>query len=68
MLFGAKKDDTIVSGALYLFYGKQLVYLYGATDRSFGAIGAQYRLTHEITKRGYKEKYTSLDLLGVAPV
>lgn len=50
-LFVAEQDGEIVSGAVYLYYGKQLVYLYGATDRSFGAIGAQYRLTHEIVKR-----------------
>jgi len=68
VLFAAKKDDEIVSGALYLFYGKQMVYLYGATDRSFGTIWGQYWLTHEITKRWHKEKYTSLDLLWVSPV
>lgn len=67
-LFTAEQDGEIVSGAVYLYYGKQLVYLYGATDRSFGSIGAQYRLTHEIVKRWADNVYTSLDLLGVAPV
>lgn len=35
VLFAAMKEKEIVSGALYLYYGKQMVYLYGSTDRSF---------------------------------
>ncbi len=68
-LFAALNDKKeIVSWAVYLFYGKQMIYLYGATDRSYGAIGAQYRLTFEILKRAHEHNRTSLDLLWVAPV
>ena len=67
-LFLAMKDDVIVAGSLMLFYGKQMVYLYGATDRSFGNIGAHYRLTYEIMQWGHRAKKTQLDLLGIAPV
>jgi lipid II:glycine glycyltransferase (peptidoglycan interpeptide bridge formation enzyme) len=67
-LFAAKKDKEIVSGAVYLYYGKQLVYLYGATDRTYGNIWAQYRLTFEIMKRANKNKRSSIDLLWVSPV
>lgn len=37
-LFLAKKGKDIVSGSIILTYEKDLIYLYGATDRSFGAI------------------------------
>ena len=67
-IFAAKKDNEIVSWAVYLFYGKQLIYLYWSTDRTYWNIWAQYRLTLEILKRAHKNKRTSLDLLGVAPV
>lgn len=67
-LFLWLQDGKIVTGAVYLWYGKQMIYLYGGTDRSYGDIWAQYRLTDQIIKRWSTEKYTSLDLLGVAPV
>ena len=52
-LFLVKKGKKIVSGSVVLFFKdeKYLVYLYGATDRSFGDIGAHYRLQYEIMKR-----------------
>jgi hypothetical protein len=67
-LFIWLKDDKIVTWWVYLYYGKQMIYLYGWTDRAWGDIWAQYRLTDQIIRRGKEEKYTSLDLLGVAPV
>jgi len=42
--------------------------LYGATDRTYGNIWAQYRLTFEILQWAHKNKRSSLDLLGVSPV
>lgn len=67
-LFAAKKGKEIVTWAVYLYYGKQLIYLYGATDRTYGNIWAQYRLTFEIMKRAHKNKRSSIDLLWVSPV
>lgn len=64
----ALQDGKIVSWAVYLYYGKQLIYLYGGTDRSYGDIWAQYRLTDQIIEWWVGEWYTSLDLLGVSPV
>lgn len=67
-LFLWLQEGKIVTWAVYLWYGKQMIYLYGGTDRWFGDIGAQYRLTDQIIKRWKQQHYTSLDLLGVAPV
>jgi lipid II:glycine glycyltransferase (peptidoglycan interpeptide bridge formation enzyme) len=67
-LFLWVQNGKIVTGAVYLRYGKQMIYLYGGTDRSYGDIWAQYRLTDQIIRRWVDAKYTSLDLLGVAPV
>jgi len=63
----AKKGNTIVSGSLCLCIDNQLIYLYGATDRSFGHFGAHYRLTLEILQRAKEQTYSSFDLLGIAP-
>lgn len=66
-LFLIKQGSKIVSGSIVLFFEEELIYLYGATDRSFGAIGAHYRLQYEIMKRWHQHKYKTMDLLGVAP-
>ena len=68
-LFLVKQKNKIVSGSIVLFFEeeKELVYLYGATDRSFGDIGSHYLLQYEIMKRGHQHKYETMDLLGVAP-
>ena len=46
---------------------KELIYLYGATNREFGNIWGHYRLKDQIMKWGADHHYRSLDLLGVAP-
>lgn len=66
-LFLAKKGATIVSGSLCLWIDDQLIYLYGATDRSFGPIGAHYWLTVQLLQRAQDAGKTSFDLLGIAP-
>lgn len=68
VLFAGLRDGKLVTGAVYLHYGKQLVYLYGMTNRTFGDIGAQYRLTAQIIDRAHTNGWKSIDLLGVAPV
>ena len=44
----------------------QLIYLYGATDRGFGDIGAHYWLTMHIRARARDNRFSSFDLLGIA--
>ncbi len=70
----AKKWGTLVSGSVILEYKekkegakKELIYLYGATNREFGNIGGHYWLKDQIMKWGADHHYRSLDLLGVAP-
>jgi hypothetical protein len=65
-LFVAKKDDAVVSGSVCLAHEKQLIYLYGATDRAWGNIGAHYRLTMHIRGRARDEGFTQFDLWGIA--
>ena len=59
----------IVSGSIYLFdkTAKAIIYLYGATDRKAGNIGANNFLKREVIKRAKKEWYEIFDLLGGAP-
>ncbi|MBP6909999.1 hypothetical protein KBC03_00120 [Patescibacteria group bacterium] len=47
----------IVSGSIYLFdkTAKAIIYLYGATDRKAGNIGANNFLKREVIKRAKKE-------------
>lgn len=65
------KDPSghIVSGSIYLFDKKEkaLVYLYGATDRKAGNIGANNFLKWEVIKRSKAQGYEIFDLLGGAP-
>lgn len=67
-LFFAKKGDTIVSWSLCLIDKKQMYYLYGATDRSFGDIWGHYWLMDNIFYRWHEMWYESLDLLGISPL
>ncbi len=46
---------------------KQLIYLYGATNREYGNIWGHYRLTDQILKRWSQQWYEYYDLLWVAP-
>jgi len=50
-------NGTIVSGSIYLFDHKEkaVIYLYGATDRKAGNIGANNFLKREFIKRAKKE-------------
>jgi lipid II:glycine glycyltransferase (peptidoglycan interpeptide bridge formation enzyme) len=66
-LFLATKEGAIVSGSLFLFEGKQMTYLYGATDRSFGDIGGHYWLMYNSFCRWQQSGYLHCDLLGIAP-
>lgn len=56
-----------MSGSLCLQVEQQLIYLYGATDRAFGAIGAHYRLTLHILAWARDHHMDQFDLLGIAP-
>lgn len=68
-LFLVYKGAELVCGAIYLIQDDSAFYLYGATDRSFGEIGAYYRMQDHINQY-YKQVWTitSLDLLGVSPL
>ncbi len=46
-------DGNIVSGSIYLFdkHAQAIIYLYGATDRKAGNVGANNFLKWEVIKR-----------------
>ena len=48
-------------------FGEQMIYLYGATDRAYGDIGAHYWLTMHIRARARDRHFLTFDLLGIAP-
>lgn len=64
----AKKWKKIVAWSVVVYRWKTLVYLYWATDRSFGAIWWHYRLTDQIMKRWADNDFSTYDLLWVAPI
>lgn len=66
-LFLAKKWDAIVSWSVCVQFGEEMIYLYGATDRWFGDIGAHYWLTMHIRARARDHHFVTFDLLGIAP-
>lgn len=66
-LFLAMKWDEIVSGSVILWIGKDMYYLYWATNRAYGDIWWHYWLKDNIFERASKQWYISCDLLGVAP-
>ncbi len=68
LLLLAKKWKKIVAWSVVIQRWKKLIYLYGATDRSFWAIWGHYWLTDQIMKRGADHGYVSYDLLWTAPV
>ena len=67
-LFLLKQGNEIVSGSVCLFREKTCVYLYGATARAYGDIGAHYLLNRQIMERAKAAHFTTYDLLGVSPV
>lgn len=67
-LFLLKQGQDIVSWSVCLFRNKTLIYLYGATARAFGDIGAHYLLNREIMHYASKQWFHLYDLLWVAPV
>lgn len=66
-LFVAKKWDAIVSWSVCVQFWDQVIYLYWATDRWYGDIGAHYWLTLHIRARARDHHFLSFDLLGIAP-
>ena len=44
-----------------------MIYLYGATDRAYGDIGAHYWLTMHIRARARDHHFKTFDLLGISP-
>ena len=66
-LFLAKKWSEIVSWSVCLVYNHQLIYLYGATDRSFGHMWAHYRLTAHIAVWAHDAWLSTFDLFGISP-
>lgn len=67
-LFLLKHGQDVVSGSVCLFRDKTLIYLYGATARAYGDIGAHYRLNRQIMERAKAQHFTTYDLLWVSPV
>jgi hypothetical protein len=49
-LFLVMEDDHIVAGSIILYRGKELIYLYGASNREHGNHGGHIMLQHEIMK------------------
>lgn len=60
--FGEKK---IIAGGWYMLYGKEIVYLFGASYKPFMRYNSQYLLQYEMLKYAIVEGYDKFNFYGI---
>ncbi len=60
--FGEKK---IIAGGWYMLYGKEIVYLFGASYKPFMRYNSQYLLQYEMLKFAIDEGYDKFNFYGI---
>lgn len=58
-------DSKIIAGGLYMLYGRQLVYLFGASYKDFMKYNSQYLLQWEMIKYAIENKYDTFNFYGI---
>lgn len=58
-------DTTITSGALYMLYGKQLIFLFGASYKELMKYNSQYLLQWEMIKYAKEYNYQAFNFYGI---
>lgn len=62
--YGNKK---IIAGGLYMLFGNQIVYLFGASLKPFMKYNSQYLLQWEMIKYALKNNYQKFNFYGIDP-
>lgn len=58
-------ETKIIAGGLYMLYGKQLVYLLGASYKEFMKYNSQYLLQWEMIKYAINNNYQTFNFYGI---
>ena len=58
-------DKPYIAAGLYLFYGDQVVYLYGCSYKEFMSYGAQYLMQYIVIKEAIDKKYKKFNFYGI---
>ena len=62
--YGSK---VIIAGGLYMLFGKQVIYLFGASLKPFMRYNSQYLLQWEMIKYSIKNNYQNFNFYGIEP-
>lgn len=58
-------ENPLISAGLYLSYGEQIVYLFGASYKEFMNYGAQYLMQYKIIDYALENNYKKLNFYGI---
>ena len=58
-------DKKIIAGGLYMLYGRQLVYLFGASYKEYMKYNSQYLLQWEMIKYAKEHNYQTFNFYGI---
>ncbi len=62
--YGSK---VIIAGGLYMLFGKQVIYLFGASLKPFMKYNSQYLLQWEMIKYSLENHYQNFNFYGIEP-
>lgn len=60
-------NNVTVAGGLYMLFGNQIVYLFGASLKPFMHLNSQYLLQWEMIKYGLQNHYKKFNFYGIDP-
>lgn len=58
-------EKPYIAAGLYLFYGEQVVYLYGCSYKEFMSFGAQYLMQYKVIGEAIDKKYKKFNFYGI---
>ena len=58
-------ERPYIAAGLYLFYGEQVVYLYGCSYKEFMSFGAQYLLQYKVIDEAINRKFKKFNFYGI---
>lgn len=60
-------NKVIVAGGLYMLFGRQIIYLFGASLKPFMKYNSQYLLQWEMIKYAKENNYQNFNFYGIEP-
>ena len=58
-------EKPYIAAGLYLFYGEQVVYLYGCSYKEFMSFGSQYLLQYKVLDEAINRKFKKFNFYGI---